>query len=1545
MTKTIIQTLFLILTGLLNANPNTIVRQSLDTLEISIKLFTPQRFEQPQLTYDYISAPQSEFLFSTLETETRFEILSQEKKPILQSRPLKVVTDLSLIPGANQPIESQRETVVQIHWLKQDKTGRHIFQVLLFPITSGKKETELFSIESMQLRLIGKDVLPFSETGQDGSKGNIGKAAARDKLSFTSDPRQIQANLSRKKRLKIWIEEEDLYRLPYSNLIKAGFDISESDPGYLSLIGPYGEVPVRILGEADGRFDEGDQIEFWGEPFWEIQENGEKRLFPFSQASVYWLEKTDRPGLRMGQEFVLPSDNPTVRPASRSFLFRQHFETDIHFNRLPGILGLNEGDHWFMMAPVIGGEKRDIPFTIRNLDEFSIQLADLKLHFRGKSINNNPQPVEVYINDRLVIPEFELRNEKRTLSSNGFSPMFLKEDENVLTVINRSTEQEQSQIILDWFELSYPKRYIAEENRLKFFPPAYSTGKTVLFDIQDLSTDQIDIYKMGNSFLLQPQITDYQDTLGTTWYRARFEDKILSGEDAYFLIAQSQKRVPDSLVTVVTPDLRSVDLNADYVVIVPHDSLGGTLLSPLLALRKKQGLRCAVVPLDTLYDNFTSGIPDPIAIQRFLKHGYDHWQIKPRFCLLIGDGYYMPRQKLQNNLMPFYHFQTYKFGAAASDHFYTLLTGEDHFPDLAVGRLPVQNKNELLTIIDKIVAYESSPPAPWKNSYLLIGSDRQTGIFGSQSEALIKDVLPKQLSPSRLYLQGDLSNPHVGGTEDLLRHLERGVGLVNFRGHGGGAIWADAGLLDLDDIELIENRGRLPVMTSITCFTADFASSRRSLGEDLLCHEETGAIGFLGASGVGWVYNDYYMLRDIYSLLTSRPDLTIGELIQFGKTNFLTKNQGSTAISGAYQYNYLGDPALRLTFPEKTLTIHTESQSISPENTLFITGMDNLEEGQIRFETVTSTGEIVETFERSVFSNPFDTDLLLSSTEQVRGLRAYAWNEATQYQASGYVPLRFGQVFFDSVFTIPAAPVAKDTLYFGAAFQSHSLVRNVRCDLLSVMSDSLLDSLSMKIGLNNIWITQSGLTGLNRGDAFRFVVHVWDEHQKLTSSDTLLVRLPTAPDLSVTELSLGGVQSTQLRAVIRNFGGEPVEGVPVAVHSEDGLFSASTRIDVTGFGTHEVYFDYAPEPGGFLLSVTVNGDSSVDELIFSNNRISSFLNIDHFNISTETGSSSWIGFPGRFECFVPGGAVSQKGVLRIRQPEADLPGIAVDSAAVFYNVSFTGNSEPVLNRPMLFRMFFSSGDTLRTGKPYRKDKQSDRWIFMEASNQDSLLMFESRQTGLFALQSPGEMEAPHVEIEVLDQPFFDMSYVPKEATFSVIITDDSGVDDRSGRIVIALDDNPVPESAWIQSDSTLSIRRKLIGFKTNLFSGNHQITVSAADIHGNFHKTDPLHFQVDEVFSLQFLGNHPNPFKRETIFTYVLTDVAESFSLKIYTVSGRLIRVFDSPDLYLPDYHEILWDGTDEWGDEVANGVYFYRFKTAQGDRVDEFTGKAAKVR
>ncbi len=71
--------------------------------------------------------------------------------------------------------------------------------------------------------------------------------------------------------------------------------------------------------------------------------------------------------------------------------------------------------------------------------------------------------------------------------------------------------------------------------------------------------------------------------------------------------------------------------------------------------------------------------------------------------------------------------------------------------------------------------------------------------------------------------------------------------------------------------------------------------------------------------------------------------------------------------------------------------------------------------------------------------------------------------------------------------------------------------------------------------------------------------------------------------------------------------------------------------------------------------------------------------------------------------------------------------------------------------------------------------------------------------------------------------------------------------------------------------------------------------------------------------------NYPNPFNPRATIKYALPK-ASQVKLVVYNVLGqRVTTLVDRPEV--AGYHEVVWDGTNKSGDEVASGVYFYRIE------------------
>jgi hypothetical protein len=136
-------------------------------------------------------------------------------------------------------------------------------------------------------------------------------------------------------------------------------------------------------------------------------------------------------------------------------------------------------------------------------------------------------------------------------------------------------------------------------------------------------------------------------------------------------------------------------------------------------------------------------------------------------------------------------------------------------------------------------------------------------------------------------------------------------------------------------------------------------------------------------------------------------------------------------------------------------------------------------------------------------------------------------------------------------------------------------------------------------------------------------------------------------------------------------------------------------------------------------------------------------------------------------------------------------------------------------------------------------------------------------------------------------------------------------------------------------------------------AGKYELLVQATDAFGNPTGAVPrkISFEVILESSISNFLPYPNPFSTATRFAYTLTGAEPPATLKlqIMTVSGRIVREFTQAEIgplrtgtHLTDF---VWDGTDEFGDRLANGIYLYRLivKDDEQQPVEHFETGADK--
>ena len=130
---------------------------------------------------------------------------------------------------------------------------------------------------------------------------------------------------------------------------------------------------------------------------------------------------------------------------------------------------------------------------------------------------------------------------------------------------------------------------------------------------------------------------------------------------------------------------------------------------------------------------------------------------------------------------------------------------------------------------------------------------------------------------------------------------------------------------------------------------------------------------------------------------------------------------------------------------------------------------------------------------------------------------------------------------------------------------------------------------------------------------------------------------------------------------------------------------------------------------------------------------------------------------------------------------------------------------------------------------------------------------------------------------------------------------------------------------------------------TFTIDGDYRLRVNGRDASGNESaKLDySITFKVITRSSISNILNYPNPFSTRTCFVYTMTgaETPAHFKIQIMTVSGRVVREVTENEFgpLQAGTHQssFCWDGKDEFGDQLANGVYLYRVIAQKSDGSD----------
>jgi hypothetical protein len=329
-------------------------------------------------------------------------------------------------------------------------------------------------------------------------------------------------------------------------------------------------------------------------------------------------------------------------------------------------------------------------------------------------------------------------------------------------------------------------------------------------------------------------------------------------------------------------------------------------LKPLVEARAKQGLRVAILDIGEVYDAFTYGRTDPLAIQALMRHARAEWATAPRYLLLAGDASYDPLGHVKGDevdLIPTRAVRTTFSGWTGSDVWYALPDdGATTMPGFAVGRFPAQNAEQLAEMVRKTLAYEvESGDLAWRSKAVLV-ADNDEPAFAEETGLFAGALVTKQ--SELVTIEGDGANAR----DALTRAFAEGTGLVGYFGHGSVTLWGKENVFDVEAVTRLRN-AQLPIVFTVTCLSGFFEHPTTvSLGEALLRQPNGGAVAALVPSSAAVLPDQRLLAEGLAKALTKPERRPLGDIVHEAQLSLPQQEGGVREI--LLTFNLLGDPSM-----------------------------------------------------------------------------------------------------------------------------------------------------------------------------------------------------------------------------------------------------------------------------------------------------------------------------------------------------------------------------------------------------------------------------------------------------------------------------------------------------------------------------------------------------------------------------------------------------------------------------------------------------------
>ena len=404
----------------------------------------------------------------------------------------------------------------------------------------------------------------------------------------------------------------------------------------------------------------------------------------------------------------------------------------------------------------------------------------------------------------------------------------------------------------------------------------------------------------------------------------------------------------------------------DYLIVTPSSLLQA---ATKLADHRYQvdGINIKVITLNQIYEEFSSGKQDIVAIRNFVKYIYDNASSEDnriKYLCLFGDTSYDYKDRISNNnnMVPTYHrlFSNSTFASFMSDDFYGNMDPEEGLMlaaeklDIAVGRILADDLLLANDMVDKIIKYDSKQSyGNWRNDFVLVSDDvDEVWEFNSLQKNLDRlgdevSVRKPSINVKKLHSDSFQQIASAGGdrypdvNNEFQNAVETGALIINYLGHGGEDGLASEFIFTKETAQNLRNNYKFSCIVTVTCEFTKFDNPQRiTAGELSYWNKDGGAIALVtttrSISTITAVDFNDLLAPELFGYDRDIPN-TPAEAVRIAKNNVGSLNRRVVF--------FIGDPSMRLAFPRQKIELTTLNDVPILESTEILKALDKVKLG------------------------------------------------------------------------------------------------------------------------------------------------------------------------------------------------------------------------------------------------------------------------------------------------------------------------------------------------------------------------------------------------------------------------------------------------------------------------------------------------------------------------------------------------------------------------------------------------------------------------